>query len=82
MNLNADPPDPVKPLDDVSPECLLDFHLVSDLEPEPPSQSHSRFLILCEIINVCFFKMLNSGVIGYVTIDNSFRLWFLVHNSS
>lgn len=33
--------------------------------------------ILCEILNVCSFKMLNSGVICYTTIDISFKLWLL-----
>lgn len=47
---------------------------MKDLKSETPSEAVVNFLTYrnCEIISVCFFKLLNFELICYMTIDNEY----------
>lgn len=50
---------------------------MKDLEPEVPVKAALGFLIHrnCEVVDVCYFKLLSLGVISYVATDNYYMAY-------
>lgn len=72
--LEVDPPD--KPSDDYRAGQYLEWNLMRDTEPESLSLVAPEFLThgSCKIKNICFFKLLNCGIIGCAAIEK-FHKW-------